>query len=160
MHSCTFVVSGFLYAARVNTLTRSSFLSDWRITKKIRRRLCTQGKIYHQPRLQRHIVISMNLQVASLLNRICAHWVEMAWNRRKSHWAIPSSTYSFSRTACSFPVLALHYTLRSRAHSFTHSLTHSLSSTWERGPCLWIERVRFMQFPPTVPCSSRMSMRW
>ena len=43
------------------------------------------------------------------------------------------------------------------AHSLARSLTRSLRSSWERGLCLRIERVDFIQFRPTVrfpPCQA------
>ena len=76
--------------------------------------------------------------------RIIAQWIEWLWNRRVKHRVIRS----FARTAHSCACSAL---LASLARSA--ALTHSLPSIRERDYFIWIERVDFIQFQPTVQCS-------
>ena len=46
------------------------------------------------------------------------------------------------------------------AHSFAHSLTRSLRSSWERGFCLWNERVDFIRFRTTVQWLPATKSEW
>ena len=80
-----------------------------------------------------------------------AQWVEWLWNWRVEYWAIRPSVCSVARTAYSFACSALLALLTRSA-----VLIRSLARSWERGFCLWHERVDFIQFQPTVPCSQTL----